>query len=50
MRQTDIVMLLLERGKDIMANDNYGKTALMWAARMRRTKTVDLLRERGAKH
>ena len=46
--ETKKVVQLLERGADIEAKDNGGKTALMHAVLEDRTETVVLLLERGA--
>src|SRR5205814_9118638 len=45
----DAVRILLDRGADVNARENYkGQTALMWAAAERHPAVVKLLLERGA--
>ena len=43
-----IVQLLLEKGAEIEAKDNYGRTPLSWAAENGHEATVKLLLEKGA--
>lgn len=45
----DIVQILLERGADVEATDNYGSTALYWAKKNQREEIVQLLLEAGAR-
>ncbi len=45
---TDVVRLLLEKGADIHATNNFGHTSLMWAAMDGHTDTVRLLLDWGA--
>ena len=47
--RTETVALLLDRGADINATDNYRWTPLHLAANWGHTKTVALLKKRGAK-
>jgi ankyrin repeat protein len=48
MGHTEIVQLLLEKGADVNAKDDDGRTALMLAAEKGHTEIVQLLLERGA--
>jgi len=45
----EIVRLLLERGADVEAKKNDGKTALQYAAQEGHDEIVKLLREHGSK-
>jgi ankyrin repeat protein len=44
-----VVKLLLDKGANIEAKDNSGKTALALATSMSHSDVVKLLREKGAK-
>ena len=47
--RTDIVQLLLAKGADVNAKNNYGETALFWAKKMGHKEIVRILKEAGAK-
>jgi|GEM_PF-2068094 ankyrin repeat protein len=46
--RTDIVKLLLEKGANVDATNEYGKTALMFAIALDRTDLIKILLENGA--
>jgi len=47
-KQGVVVRLLLEKGANIEARDNTGRTALHWAAERGREEVVQLLLDKGA--
>jgi ankyrin repeat protein len=47
--QTDTVKMLLAKGADVNAKDDYGYTALIWAAYLDYSDIVQILLEHGAK-
>ena len=48
-RPPAVVKLLIEKGADINARDNSGRTALMIASKNGHTQIVELLKAHGAK-
>ena len=47
--QKEVVELLIEKGADVNAKDDVGRTPLDWAIIRNHTETADLLRKHGGK-